>query len=136
MKVLYFIEIFLRSQMAETGPPLGTILGNLGLNTVKFCKEFNDFTSELPSYFLLKVKISVFEDKSFSFFIGLPSVGFILGLLKFERIVKISGKDFTEICIPLRSVVQLAKLKFPNMNLKISIPLICGSVNSSNFIIV
>ena len=46
MKDFKKVSIYLRAQMAESGPPLGTVLGNLGVNTVKFCKEFNDFTKD------------------------------------------------------------------------------------------
>jgi large subunit ribosomal protein L11 len=130
------IEIFLRSQLAESGPPLGTVLGNLGVNTVKFCKEFNDFTAELPSYFFLKVKINILEDRSFSFFIFLPTVGFFLSLLKFTRIVNYSGENFLEKCVSLKEVVQLALLKFPFLHIGESFPIICGTVNSAGLLIV
>jgi len=136
MEVSHTIEIFLRSHMAESGPPLGTVLGNIGVNAIKFCKEFNDFTLELPSYFFLKVKILVFIDKNYSFSIFLPSLGFFLSILKFERVVVKYGRNFTENCISTKSVVQLAKLKFPYLNLKISVPIICGTVRSANLIIV
>ena len=116
--------------MAESGPPLGTILGNLGINTVKFCKEFNDFTKELPTYFLLKVKIKILEDKSFNFNVALPSTGSIIGLLKFERTVDQSGKQIIQHCISLKSIVQIALLKFPKLSLDVSVPIICGSANS------
>jgi len=32
------IFLFVRSQMADSGPPLGTVLGNLGINAVNFVK--------------------------------------------------------------------------------------------------
>jgi large subunit ribosomal protein L11 len=67
---------------AETAPPLGTILGNLGVNTVKFCKEFNDFTIDLPIYIKLEVTIFIHENKSFYFTIILGSVGHLISLLK------------------------------------------------------
>ena len=82
------IFIFIRSQTAESGPPLGTVLGNLGINATKFCKDFNDFTKDLPSYFLLKVKIVILEDRSFNFFVFLPTTGFILSFLKFCLILQ------------------------------------------------
>lgn len=122
--------------MAESGPPLGTVLGNLGINAVKFCNDFNAFTQELPNYFLLKVVILIFEDKSYSFSVSLPSVGFFLRLLKFDRIVKINGKDFTEQCIFLKSVILLSKLYFPDLDLKTAVSIICGSVQSSGLIII
>src|ERR1700678_427566 len=117
------IEIFVRSKMADSGPPLGTILGNLGVNAVKFCKEFNDFTNDLPNYFFLKVKIIITDDRNFSFFVSLPTLGFFLGLLKFTRVVKILGKGVTEHCIFLKYVVQLAYLKFPSLPIKESFPI-------------
>jgi len=130
------IEIFLRSQMAESGPPLGTILGNLGVNTVKFCKDFNDFTAELPTYFFLKVKINIMEDRSFSFVVFLPTVGFFLSLLKFTRVVNYSGENFFENCVSLKAVVQLALLKFPFLSIRESFPIICGTVNSAGLLII
>lgn len=37
--VKHAVDIYVRSNGAETGPPLGTILGNLGVNSAKFCKD-------------------------------------------------------------------------------------------------
>ena len=128
--------MYMRSQLLESGPPVGTVLGNVGLNAVKFCKEFNEFTKELPSYFVLKVTISVLEDRSYTFTVDAPSTGFILNLLKFERIFNVSGRKVTKICIFLKSVVQLARFKFPNLSLKKAVNTICGSINSANILII
>lgn len=51
--------------------------------------SFNLFTKTLPVYFLLKVTILIFDNKSTTFTIDLPSTGFFLSLLKFEKVVKI-----------------------------------------------
>lgn len=130
------LSIYIRAQMAESGPPLGTVLGNLGLNATKFCKEFNEFTVGLPSYFLLKVHILINIDRSYSFLVKLPSITFFISLLKFDRTISVSGKAVIEHCITLQSVVQLALLRFPNVDLASSLPTICGSVNSSNISII
>jgi len=127
-QIIHTICIFIRSQQAEIGPPLGTVLGNLGLNATKFCKEFNDLTQELPSYFLLRVAIHIFDDKSFSIEVDTPTVGFILSLLKFERIVKVSGRTVTEQCITLRSLIELALFKLPQKSLQVAVPTILGTV--------
>jgi ribosomal protein L11 len=42
--IKYIKRCYLMSQKAEAVPPLGTILGNIGVNTIKFCDEFNQFT--------------------------------------------------------------------------------------------
>jgi len=89
MKKQTVLTLYIRAGKALTGPPLGTILGNIGVATVKFVKEFNEFTNTLPDYFLLGVKIVVSENKSFTFTVKMPSVGFILSLLKKKKLLKI-----------------------------------------------
>jgi ribosomal protein L11 len=130
------IRMFMRAQLLESGPPVGTVLGNIGLNAVKFTKDFNEFTKDLPSYFSLKVTIAVLEDRSYTFTVAAPSTGFIINLLKFDRIFSFFGKSVNKSCINLKSLVQLALFKFPRKNLKKSIPIICGSVYSAKIIIV
>lgn len=122
------IHIFIRSQQAEAGPPLGTVLGNLGLNATKFCKDFNDFTKELPAYFYLQVEISILEDKSFVIKAKLPSIGFILSLLKQERVVKKGTKETIEYFVRRSDVVELAMLKLPQEQLERAVPIVCGTI--------
>jgi ribosomal protein L11 len=128
--------IYIRANSAKIGPPLGTTLGNIGVNTAKFVKEFNDFTKELPNYFLLKVKIEISENKNFNFFIMLPSLGFICYLLKKdEKIKDKNGNIKSFIFISLEDFIQLAKLKFPLFNLQKSLKIIKGSLFNSKIII-
>ena len=85
----YIKKITLRAQGADPSPPLGTVLGNLGVNTVSFCTAFNLFTKNIPTYFVLKTTIFIYENRSASFIINAPSTGYFLGLLKFEKLLKI-----------------------------------------------
>ena len=52
---LKFLIFYLKANSATVSPPLSSVLGNLGLNTSNFCKEFNKLTEELSNYFLLKI---------------------------------------------------------------------------------
>jgi large subunit ribosomal protein L11 len=132
MKDDIILTIYIRAGQAESGPPLGTVLGNIGVQTVKFCKEFNDFTKDLPSYFLLKVKIIVNENKNFTFSVKEPSLGFIISLLKKEeKIKKMDGSEYSFYFILLEDLIKLAKFKFPNIDLQRSIKIIKGSLYSS-----
>ena len=129
--VIIKLTLYIRANNAESGPPLGTTLGNIGVNTIKFCKEFNEFTKDLPNYFLLRVSIIIAENKGFTFTVSLPSIGFLIYLLKKEETLKnkdgvITNNSF----IYLEDLLKLAKFKFPNMNLRYSIPVVIGSVNS------
>jgi hypothetical protein len=98
------------------------------------------FTKNLPTYFLLKVSIYIQENKSISFSVDLPSIGFFLNLLKFEKILKIKifGKfeDQLIIGIELKEILKLAILKFPLISLISSISIISGSLKSMNILII
>lgn len=130
------LVLYIRANSAKSGPPLGTTLGNIGVNTMKFCKEFNDYTNELPNYFLLKVTILVTENKSFTFSVELPSVGFIISMLKKEESIKdINGVIKNISYILLEDFLKIAIFKFPNYNLKKSLKIIKGSLLSAKIII-
>jgi len=128
LDVKHIKKCFLMSQKAEAVPPLGTILGNIGVNTIKFCEEFNLFTKELPLYFSLKVVLHIFDNRSFKFLVNSPSTGFLLNLLKFEKKIKVKVHnrmhDKILICIHLKDLIQIALFKFPHLDLNKTIPLI------------
>jgi len=126
------LVLYIRANSAKIGPPLGTTLGNIGVNTAKFVKEFNEFTKELPNYFLLKVIILVSENKSFIFNIELPSIGFFCSLLKKEEKFKDNnGFIHTNVYINLEDFLKLAKFKFPTYNIKKALKIIKGSLLNS-----
>ena len=54
-----FLSFYLKANTATVSPPLSSVFGNLGLNTMKFCKEFNALTEQLNSIFLLKVFVKI-----------------------------------------------------------------------------
>jgi large subunit ribosomal protein L11 len=136
MNTIIKLVIYIRSNSAESGPPLGTTLGNIGVNTLKFCKEFNELTQDLPNYYLLKVSILVTENKSYSFSIELPSIGFLIYLLKHEDSFKdANGSINIYYYIYLEDLLKLAKFKFPSVDLKNSTKIIKGSLLSSNILV-
>ena len=122
------VTLFVKAGSAEPGPPLGTVLGNLGVNASKFCKDFNAFTSALPNYIYLKVKIVISISRSYEFSVDLPSTGFIISLLKFEKTFLISKRNFIKKkvfnCILLTELIKLAKFKFPNLKLEQSFKIV------------
>lgn len=127
------LVIYIRANGAESGPPLGTTLGNIGVNTIKFCKEFNDFTKELPNYFMLRVSITIAENKAFTFTVDLPSVGFLISLLKKEETLKNKdGVVTNNTYIYLEDLLKLAKFKFPNFDIRKSSKILKGSLLSAN----
>ena len=111
------VDLFIYSNSADTSSILGIVLGNFGLNMNSFCTEFNNFTRELPSYFLLKVRIIVFDNRTFAFSISLANLGYFFKLLSFER----DNYSFQRgvlvksvlSCIILNDFIGVFRLKFP-----------------------
>lgn len=136
----YVVDLFIRCNMAESGPPIGTVLGNLGVNSAKFCKEFNDFTKQLPSYFVLKVRILIFENRTFSFFIKAPSTSFILNALRFEKIFDVQHHDRIHkrsfLCITFKDLIRLARFKFFNFSIKSVLSMLWSTVKCAGIIII
>src|ERR1051325_609941 len=132
MKDNIILTIYIKAGQADSGPPLGTVLGNIGVQSIRFCKEFNDYTKELPSYFTLKVRINIMENKNFTFNVEKPSIGTIISLLKKEEKIKEKNGVITIISfIFFEDIIKLAKFIFPNMDLIRSINIIKGNLYSS-----
>lgn len=131
--------IYIQSQGAEAAPPLGTILGNVGVNTVKFCDEFNKFTKNLPSYLIVKVKININDNKSFNFSIISISITYLLNLLKFKNTIKafLNGilVESEVFFIKLKDILILALFKFPNKDITESFNILLGITKSMDILI-
>jgi len=118
MDTIIKLTIYIRANSAESGPPLGTTLGNIGVNTSKFCNEFNTFIT---------------ENKSFTFTVDLPSIGFLIYLLKKEEILKTKdGIISTIFYIYLEDLLKIAKFKFPTWSIEKSSKIIKGTLLSAN----
>jgi len=136
MEVKYTLNLYIVAQNADAGPPLGTILGNLGVNSTNFCKEFNTLTQDLPNYLTVSVTVSIFTNKSFKIALNNLPLGKIIGLLKTEKTIIVKQQEQIQGYITLQNIIQLALFKFPTMKLQQSLPIILGTIKSSNLIIV
>lgn len=147
MEVKHRLQLYIQSQSADAAPPLGTVLGNLGVNTVNFCKEFNSYTADLPSYFTLSVFIEILSNRSFRFNIGRLPLGPLLNLLSSEipagtplhplhASTSKSKKNEIFRQMALRQAIQLALWQYPSLNLQRSLPLILGTLRSARIVVV
>lgn len=124
----------------EVGPPLSTILGNVGIVTAKFCKELNDFVKDLPKYFLLEVKIKIFFDKTYKFIICEPSTALLLKLLSKKIEIKSKStlgqsKLIIVNAITLENIFLISFFKFNNISNN-SLKSIFGTLSSLNYHII
>jgi len=65
------IKLQLPAGKANPAPPVGSALGQHGVNIQDFCNQFNEKTKEQGDT-LIPVVISVYEDRSFSFITKMP----------------------------------------------------------------
>ena len=70
-KVKAIIKLQLPAGQANPAPPVGTALGQHGVNIMGFCKEYNERTSKQAGS-IIPVEITVFQDRSFKFITKTP----------------------------------------------------------------
>src|SRR6516162_11582579 len=70
-KVLAVVKIQLEAGSATPAPPVGTALGPHGVQTMEFCKQYNQATENMRGQ-VVPVDITIFEDRTFSFVLKTP----------------------------------------------------------------
>ena len=114
-KVTGMIKLQLPAGKATPAPPVGTALGQHGVNIMGFCKEFNAKTANQAGL-IIPVVITVYQDRSFSFILKTPPAAV---LIKKELGLE-SGSG-----VPNRTKVgtltkdqvrKIAELKMPDLN--------------------
>jgi large subunit ribosomal protein L11 len=65
-KVLAVVKIQLEAGSATPAPPVGTALGPHGVQTMEFCKQYNQATESMRGQ-VIPVDITIYEDRTFSF---------------------------------------------------------------------
>ena len=71
-KILGYIKLQVPAGAATPSPPIGPALGQRGVNSMGFCKEFNARTEKEQKGTPLPTVITVYQDKSFTFVTKTP----------------------------------------------------------------
>ncbi|MFN3301516.1 MAG: 50S ribosomal protein L11 [Patescibacteria group bacterium] len=114
-KIKAIVKLIAPAGQATPAPPIGPALGQHGINIADFCKKFNDLTKDKIGQ-NLPVRLIVYEDKSFDFFIKTPLTSELLK--KAAGIEKGSGKSLQEKVgkITKAQLREIAKIKMPDLN--------------------
>jgi len=65
-KVLALVKLQIRAAQATPAPPVGTALGQHGVNIMDFCRQYNEATQPFAGQ-VIPVELTIYEDRSFSF---------------------------------------------------------------------
>ena len=65
-KVLALVKLQIKAGAATPAPPVGTALGQHGVNIMDFCRQYNEATQPFAGQ-VIPVELTIYEDRSFSF---------------------------------------------------------------------
>ena len=114
-KVIGNLKLRIPGGKATAGPPVGSTLGQWGLNMMDFINPFNDKTKEFAGKNVI-VHIRVFDDRTFNWVcLGQPVDDLIREELKLQ---KGSGRPNTEKVgsITREQLEKIANIKMKQMN--------------------
>ena len=109
------IKLQIPAGKATPAPPVGTVLGPVGINLGDFCTKYNDQTKDKMGD-VLPVEISVYSDKSFDFIIKTPPTPFLLK--KYAKAKKGSSRGASETVATITKdqLKEIAEIKLPDLN--------------------
>ncbi|MEA2579664.1 MAG: large subunit ribosomal protein [Actinomycetota bacterium] len=65
-KVMAIVKLQIKAGAATPAPPVGTALGQHGVNIMDFCKQYNEATQQYAGQ-VIPVELTIYEDRSFTF---------------------------------------------------------------------
>ena len=76
-KVQALVKLQIRAGQATPAPPVGTALGQHGVNIMDFCRQYNEATQQYAGQ-VIPVELTIYEDRSFSFITKQPPASELL----------------------------------------------------------
>lgn len=126
------LKLLIQGGSATPAPPVGSALGQHGVNIMDFCKQFNAKTADRRGE-TVPVEITVFKDRTFTFVLKTPPTSELIR--KKINLAKGSARPHdTKVGKIKRSdVIEIAKIKLPDLNtssLDEAIKVVAGSARS------
>ncbi|MGB9300804.1 MAG: 50S ribosomal protein L11 [Anaerolineae bacterium] len=114
-KVAAIVKLHIPAGKASPAPPVGTALGQHGINIMTFCKEYNARTASQAGQ-IVPVEITVYADRSFTFVTKTPPASDLLK--KAARIEKGSVDAGQQKAgkVTRKQIREIAQLKMSDLN--------------------
>lgn len=114
-KIKAFVKLALPAGKVTPVPPVGPALGQHGVNIAAFCKEYNARTIEKIGL-IIPVKITIYEDKSFTFILKSPPASVLLA--NYANIKKGSAQPNKNNVgkVTLEQIKEIASIKINDLN--------------------
>ena len=114
-KVITVVKLQLPAGEATVAPPVGPSLGQHGVNSVAFCKEYNERTKgQIGS--VIPVEVTIFADRSYSFITKTPPASDLLRKAAGVELGSSTTGEETVGAITRKQLREIAETKMPDLN--------------------
>jgi large subunit ribosomal protein L11 len=114
-RVSAVVKIQLPAGAATPAPPVGTALGPHGVQTMEFCKQYNQATESMRGT-IVPVEITIYEDRSFTFILKTPPTTVLLReAAGVDKGSSLTGREPAG-TITDEQVTEIARKKMPDLN--------------------
>jgi large subunit ribosomal protein L11 len=114
-KVAAVVKLHIPAGKASPAPPVGTALGQHGINIMGFCKEYNARTSSQAGQ-IVPVEITVYADRSFTFVTKTPPASDLLKRAAGVEKGAIDPGGEKVGTVTRRQIREIAQLKMTDLN--------------------
>jgi len=114
-KIRSIIKLQIQAGKANPAPPVGSALGQHGVNIMAFCKEYNDRTTSQAGS-IIPAETTVYEDRSYSFITKMPPTTDLLKkALELEKGAGTSGREVVG-TLSREKLREIAEIKAKDLN--------------------
>ena len=114
-KITAVVKLQINAGKATPAPPVGTALGQHGVNIMEFCRQYNEAT-QAQTGSVIPVELTIYEDRSFTFVTKQPPAA---ELIKKAASVEKGSPTPHKVKVASLSKAQLrqiAETKMPDLN--------------------
>ena len=109
------VKLAIEAGKATPAPPVGTVVGPLGINIQEFCTKYNDATRDKMGD-ILPVELTVYEDRTFDFVIKTPPTSFLIKKMTGIKKGAVKGSNETVATLTKDQLREIAEIKLPDLN--------------------
>ncbi len=110
------LKLKIRGGQASAGPPVGSTLGQYGVNMMDFVTPFNDQTKDKMGQ-MVTVHITIYDDRSMDWrVVGTPTDELILAALKVDKGSGEPNKVKLDKKLSQSQLTEIARAKLEDMN--------------------
>ncbi|MBI2007758.1 50S ribosomal protein L11 [Candidatus Saccharibacteria bacterium] len=110
------LKLKIRGGQASAGPPVGSTLGQYGVNMMDFVNPFNEQTKDRMGQ-MLTVHVTIYDDRTMSWrVVGTPTDELILSTLKVDKGSGEPNKAKLEKKLSKSQLQEIAEAKAADMN--------------------